>query len=296
MEAISFLVGEKLSTDPAFIDALETAEFAGEEIDAATARGLLSNLTVVEDAANGTVTLINDSIGEKTFKITPELVKNMENLGVNLSDGLLGGAESEQEANKKKWYQWSIWPWNWFKEKNEINSPSKLFTRGGEDIMQGLWNGLKNIWNKITTWWKSLGFSQINIKMPHFTWTSTPASGWMAKVLDALGLPTSLPKLNVQWYASGGFPGVGEMFIAREAGPELVGSIGRKTAVANNDQIISGIESGVYRAIIAANSTNTGGTQTIRIINEIDGDVVGEKVIQYYNGKVIQTGVSPLLV
>ena len=86
------------------------------------------------------------------------------------------------------------------------------------------------------------------------------------------------------------------MFIAREAGPELVGSIGRKTAVANNDQIVSGIESGVYRAIIAANSTNKGGAQTIRIINEIDGDVVGEKVIQYHNGKVIQTGVSPLLV
>ena len=89
---------------------------------------------------------------------------------------------------------------------------------------------------------------------------------------------------------------MGQMFIAREAGPELVGNIGRKTAVANNDQIISGIESGVYRAMMAANSTNSGGSQTIRIINEIDGDVVGEKVIQYHNGKVIQTGVSPLLV
>ena len=86
------------------------------------------------------------------------------------------------------------------------------------------------------------------------------------------------------------------MFIAREAGPELVGSIGRKTAVANNDQIVSGIESGVYRAMMAANSTNKGGSQTIRIINEIDGDVVGEKVIQYHNGKVLQTGASPLLV
>jgi hypothetical protein len=90
---------------------------------------------------------------------------------------------------------------------------------------------------------------------------------------------------------------MGEMFIAREAGPELVGSIGRKTAVANNDQIISGIESGVYRAMVAANANSkSGGTQTIRIINEIDGDVVGEKVIKYHNGKVMQTGASPLLV
>ena len=86
------------------------------------------------------------------------------------------------------------------------------------------------------------------------------------------------------------------MFIAREAGPELVGSIGNKTAVANNDQIVSGIESGVYRAMMAANSMKQGGSQTIRIINEIDGDVVGEKVIQYHNGRVMQTGASPLLV
>ncbi len=87
----------------------------------------------------------------------------------------------------------------------------------------------------------------------------------------------------------------GQLFIAREAGPELVGSIGNKTAVANNDQIISGIESGVYRAMMAA-SANKGGSTTIRIVNEIDGDVVGEKVIQYHNGKVLQTGMTPLLV
>lgn len=103
--------------------------------------------------------------------------------------------------------------------------------------------------------------------------------------------------LKLKAYAFGGFPDMGEMFIARERGPELVGSIGRKTAVANNDQIISGIESGVYRAVMAANSMKQGGgTQTIRIINEIDGDVVGEKVISYHNGVVMQTGVSPLLV
>ena len=95
--------------------------------------------------------------------------------------------------------------------------------------------------------------------------------------------------------AEGGIVNEGQMFVARERGPELVGTIGNKTAVANNDQIISGIESGVYRAMMAANS-NKGGSQTIRIINEIDGDVVGEKVIQYHNGRVMQTGASPLLV
>ena len=48
--------------------------------------------------------------------------------------------------------------------------------------------------------------------------------------------------------AEGGFARVGEMFIAREAGPELVGSIGNKTAVANNDQIVDSVAGGVATA------------------------------------------------
>lgn len=296
LEAQSYLIGEKLSTDPTFLDLLATAEGAGETINSETARGLLSNLQVVEDASNGTVTLINDTIGEKTLEITPELIENMNALGVNLSDGLLAGAETEMETNKKKWYEWAIWPWNWFKQKNEINSPSKLFKRGGQNIVEGLWDGLEEVWKRLTSWWSGLSLTTPSIKTPHLSWTTTPADGWIAETLDALGLPTSLPKLNIAWYAQGGFPTMGEMFVAREAGPELVGQIGNKTAVANNDQIISGIEAGVYRAMMAANSGNKGGTQTIRIVNEIDGAVVGEKVIQYHNGKVMQTGESPLMV
>lgn len=46
-------------------------------------------------------------------------------------------------------------------------------------------------------------------------------------------------------YAYGGFPTTGEMFIARESGPEMVGQIGHGTAVANNDQIVEGVASGV---------------------------------------------------
>ncbi len=121
------------------------------------------------------------------------------------------------------------------------------------------------------------------------------------KNLEILGIEPfkniqSIHVPQIPLLASGGVVDAGQMFIAREAGPELVGQIGNKTAVANNDQIISGIEAGVYKAVVAANSGNKGGTQTIRIINEIDGDVIGEKVIQYHNGKVMQTGASPLLV
>lgn len=54
--------------------------------------------------------------------------------------------------------------------------------------------------------------------------------------------------LNVQAYATGGFPDEGQLFIARERGAEMVGSIGSRTAVANNDQIVDGITYGVRTA------------------------------------------------
>lgn len=49
-------------------------------------------------------------------------------------------------------------------------------------------------------------------------------------------------------YATGGFPDAGQLFLAREAGAEMVGTIGNRTAVANNDQIVEGISNGVAAA------------------------------------------------
>ena len=92
-----------------------------------------------------------------------------------------------------------------------------------------------------------------------FVGQSNPSTG---------GSPTIYGSLR----AGGGFPSVGEMFIAREAGPELVGTIGNRTAVANNDQIIAGIAKGVREAMVGA-----GGNWTIQIVE--DGRVTGTKVV-----------------
>lgn len=62
--------------------------------------------------------------------------------------------------------------------------------------------------------------------------------------------------INFRAYALGGFPEQGQMFVARERGPELVGNIGNKAAVVNNDQIIEGIRQGVYSAVVEANTNN----------------------------------------
>lgn len=100
---------------------------------------------------------------------------------------------------------------------------------------------------------------------------------------------------DIGLFARGGFPDSGQMFIAREAGPELVGRIGRRTAVANNDQIVQGIASAVRSAMSGVNSPNGGGTTRITVQNVLNGRAIGESVIEYHNGKVKQTGHSPLL-
>lgn len=54
-------------------------------------------------------------------------------------------------------------------------------------------------------------------------------------------------------FADGGFPDDGQLFLARESGPEFVGSMGSHTAVANNDQIVEGIREGVESAMAKQN-------------------------------------------
>lgn len=98
----------------------------------------------------------------------------------------------------------------------------------------------------------NFSWSLPKLKTPHLSWTSKPASGWMSDVLSTLGLPTSLPKLNIEWYAGGGFPKEGQIFGANENGPELIGNIGRRTAVANQQQITEGISEATYNAFSRA--------------------------------------------
>ena len=80
--------------------------------------------------------------------------------------------------------------------------------------------------------------------------------------LSVMGI-TLIPAFDIQlvniphipFFEDGGFPNEGQLFIAREAGAEMVGAMGRRTAVANNDQIVEGISAGVSVAndgVIAA--------------------------------------------
>ncbi len=135
-------------------------------------------------------------------------------------------------------------------------------------LVQGGQEALSALGKRFSNW-------SFHIKTPHFWWSYSEgysASGTLKKLLNTVNLPTTIPKLKVSWYAAGGLPDIGELFVAREAGPELVGSIGGKSGVVNNDQIIEGVSQGVYKAVVGAMRVapagNGGGDIYVYIGNE----------------------------
>ena len=105
----------------------------------------------------------------------------------------------------------------------------------------------------------SWGFSNIGSKIMQMI------AGGMNKVNISSSILSGA--FNIKPFANGGFPQTGQLFMANEAGPELVGNIGRRTAVANQGQITEGIATATYNAISRALAENRGNNGTNPQVN-----------------------------
>lgn len=106
--------------------------------------------------------------------------------------------------------------------------------------------------------------------------------------------PISVPSFGISWYKEGGFPDMGELFIANEAGPEMIGRMGNKNVVANNNQIIQGIANGVstaiYPLIQALTDQNRGTGNAMTFILEINGRKFAEGTIDDFEEEARRRG------
>lgn len=96
---------------------------------------------------------------------------------------------------------------------------------------------------------------------------------------------------QIQYMAEGGFVDEGQLFIAREAGAEMVGSMGRRTAVANNDQIVEGISAGVSVAndgVIAAIYALMNIIEDKDLSVSIGDDVIGRSYDRYNRSRGVR--------
>lgn len=96
---------------------------------------------------------------------------------------------------------------------------------------------------------------------------------------------------RIQYMAEGGFVDEGQLFIAREAGAEMVGAMGRRTAVANKDQIVEGISAGVSVAndgVIAAIYALMNIIEEKDLSVSIGDDVIGRSYDRYNRSRGVR--------
>lgn len=153
------------------------------------------------------------------------------------------------------------------------------------------------------SWIRGFGatFTSRSIDWASALWTITGfIAGITSWFTNSNGKATGGVYKNGSWhdvtqYAGGGYPGSGELFIAREQGPELVGMLAGSTAVMNNDQIVSSVSDGVARAVAAV----LGGSQrdlvddiTIKVDSEVlyRATKKGERKANGRYGTVVSVG------
>lgn len=177
----------------------------------------------------------------------------------------------------------------------KTNTDVNLKTNTMERTLAQSWNSIKQTastsWSGIVSTigqWIEKAKQKLNfswklpeVKLPHIP---TPHFSLATGVMGV-----QFPHFD-GWWANGGFPEKGSLFIANEAGAEMVGSMGGRTAVANNDQIVEGIRAGVYDAVTAAMAN---GGQSVNVY--LDGKQISGTVVNNINSETRRTGSSPLL-
>ena len=192
---------------------------------------------------------------------------------------------------------------NALRDAAEIHSPSKLFAREGGYMMEGLIKGIKDMLKSLKEAMTSVissAFDTDDAWNHGYDYGSSFAKG-IVKAIKNTSFPTitgtvntsgSSASISFKAYANGGFPAEGQMFVAREAGPELVGTIGSRSAVANNDQIVESVSKGVYRAVVQAMGQSNG-SQVVEA--KVNDKVLFEVVVDRNRRETMRTGRSPLL-
>lgn len=127
----------------------------------------------------------------------------------------------------------------------------------GTEVANGLSTGLETATEAFNKW-----FNKLSPRVRYI----------MGVLVGAGGGSASLPGMNIPAYASGGFVPKGDLFLANENAPEFVGNIGNRTAVANNNQIVQGIASGVQHANAEQNMLLREVRDYLRALLNVQGD------------------------
>lgn len=161
--------------------------------------------------------------------------------------------------------------WDFFADKIQqmldgITAVFKGFVNGGLGLFENFINGVIGIVNNVISFINGLvGILGIHIDL--------------------------IPEVSIPRLATGGFVDEGQLFIANEAGAEMVGAMGRRTVVANNEQIVEGISAGVTVAndgVIAAIYALMNIIEDKDLSVSIGDDVIGRSYDRYSRNRGVR--------
>ena len=224
------------------------------DVEAWAADKKLTIKTEVKEAKDGAIASLKEKWNSIQDKTATLIAKAKE-----------GGAEAIRKIKQS---------WNSIKNSTAVKT-LKQTGKSAIETIKKTWNSIKdgtaiktlkqngeNVLNRIKSTWDS--FTSKTIKLDIVTdlvkgaiktvveWINKYIIGSLNKLqFKVAGKPIgiNIKEIPTPHFAEGGFPQQGQYFLARENGPELVGTVGGKTAVANNTQIVQSVSDGVYNAL-----------------------------------------------
>ena len=273
---------EKLSDDIA--DIQSQASVLNDELKKAvpeleTASSLLSDYQTFMDEIS---TIMNNN---SNTSLPDKMFVNLKEVGKNLITGFGTGITDNASVAKKAMETACN---DILKTEQRINGTasgkSTVYVIEGLRVMSGLANGIDENKYLVTDSLKSLLNSMLQM-MEQFTSKIASALNDMlsnfASTMGSMSVSSSgsvnfsrMRASSIPRFAYGGYVDVGQLFIAREAGPEMVGTMGGRTAVANNDQIVDGVASGVASANAEQNALLREQNKLLRQLIEQDKTII----------------------
>ena len=180
---------------------------------------------------------------------------------------------------------------NFLSFQAQMNTGMTDFTTVFPIGWSNMWRGMTNIaivqWNSVLTVMEK-GMNNA-VRAVNNVIREINRTSWITGI--SLGYISQVKVDRIQYMADGGFVDEGQLFIARESGAEMVGAMGRRTAVANNDQIVEGISAGVSVAndgVIAAIYALMNIIEDKDLSVSIGDDVIGRSYDRYSRNRGIR--------
>lgn len=202
-----------------------------------------------------------------------EIVDGIKQAGQKVLDWLTGGWKETWDGIKEHFGDmFDTWAFAWDEFKTGFGDGWDQFWSDIGDVVDAAINGVISAVESGINWCID-ALNSLSWEVPDWV----PLVGG-----NSFGLNIEKVKLGrVDFFADGGFPDHGQMFIARESGPELVGQIGQRTAVANTNQIVDGISVGVMNANAEQNALLMEQNELLRAILAKEGTT-------YLDGKALK--------